>query len=107
VPFGFSPLRFREPVQEVSSALPLIDYAVAKMLKLEKVVCDQLEAEGHTLVEQVTEHVLTCFRSRDLTVSLDLVMLGPVAGTEGAASSGIPEATKVVAGRFQRQPEDA
>jgi hypothetical protein len=34
------------------------------MTKLEEVIYDQLEAEGHALVEQVTEHVVTCFRKR-------------------------------------------
>jgi hypothetical protein len=89
VPLSFSPLRSREPVQEVGSALPLLDSVGVKMLKLEEVVCDQLEAEGHVLVELVAEHVLTCFWSRDPDVSLDPVMLGLVAGTEEAASSGV------------------
>jgi hypothetical protein len=31
VPFGFNPLRFRVPVQEVSAELPLLDSAGAKM----------------------------------------------------------------------------
>jgi hypothetical protein len=61
VPLGFSLVRSEEPVQEVSTTLPLLDFAGAKMMKLEEVVCDQLEAEGHALGEQVTEHVLTCF----------------------------------------------
>jgi hypothetical protein len=59
------------------------------MLKLEEVICDQLEAEGHVLAEKVVEHMLTCFQSQDPIVSLDLVMLGPVAGTEEAASSNV------------------
>jgi hypothetical protein len=63
VPLDFSPLRSEEPVQEVSIAFPLLDSTGVKMTKLEEVVCDQLEAECHTLVEQVTEHVLTCFQT--------------------------------------------
>jgi hypothetical protein len=59
VPISFSPLRSRDPVWEVSAALPLIDSTGAKMLKLEEVIGEQLEAEGHALAE----HVLTCFRS--------------------------------------------
>jgi hypothetical protein len=43
--------------------LPLLDSAEAKMLMLEEVICDQLEAEGHVLAEKVVEHVLTCFWS--------------------------------------------
>jgi hypothetical protein len=42
VPLGFSPLRSRESVQEVSTTLPLLDSTGAKMLKLEEVICDQL-----------------------------------------------------------------
>jgi hypothetical protein len=61
VPLGFSLVRSEEPVQEVSTTLPLLDSTGAKMMKLEEVVCDQLEVEGHTLGEQVTEHVLTSF----------------------------------------------
>jgi hypothetical protein len=63
VPLSFSPLCSREPVLEVGSALPLLDSIGVKMLKLEEVICDQLEAEGHVLVELVVEHVLTCFWS--------------------------------------------
>jgi hypothetical protein len=43
--------------------LPLLDSAGAKMLKLEEVIYDQLEAEGHVLAEKVAEHVLMCFQS--------------------------------------------
>jgi hypothetical protein len=50
-----------EPVQEVSTMVPLLDSIGAKMLKLEEVICDQLEAKGHILSDQVAEHVLTCF----------------------------------------------
>jgi hypothetical protein len=100
VPLGFSPLYSGEPVQEVSAALPLLDSEGVKMMKLEEVVCDQLEAEGSALVEQVTEHMLTCFQSRDPAVSLDPVMLGPVARTEDAASSSVEEVAKAIASQF-------
>jgi hypothetical protein len=40
-------------------------------------------------VEKVVEHMMTCFQSQDPIVSLDLVMLGPVAGTEEAANSNV------------------
>jgi hypothetical protein len=43
VPLGFSLVRSEEPVQEVSTMLPLLDSTGAKMMKLEEVVCDQLE----------------------------------------------------------------
>jgi hypothetical protein len=48
-----------------------------------------------------------CFWSRDPIVSLDLVMLGPVVGTKEATNSGVQEAAKAVATRFQHMPKDA
>jgi hypothetical protein len=89
VPLGFSPPHFGEPVQEVSIALSLLDFVGAKMLKVEEVVGNQLEAEGHILVEKVAEHVLTCLWSRDPIISMDLVVLGPIAGTYEASSSSL------------------
>jgi hypothetical protein len=49
VPLGFSPLCSGELVQEVSTALSLLDLAATKMLKLEEVIGEQLKAEGHAL----------------------------------------------------------
>jgi hypothetical protein len=63
VPLGFNPLHSWESVQEVRGALPLLDSVGVKMLKLEEVICDQLEVEGRILVEEVVEHMLTCFWS--------------------------------------------
>jgi hypothetical protein len=40
---GSSPLHTRDPVEEVSTVLPLLDSAGAKMLKLEEVIGGQLE----------------------------------------------------------------
>jgi hypothetical protein len=31
------------------------------MVTLEEVIGEQLEAQGHVLVEKVAEHMLTCF----------------------------------------------
>jgi hypothetical protein len=76
VPFGFSPLRFGVPAQEVSAELPLLDSAGAKMLELEDVVTNRLEVEGRNLAEVVAEHVLLCLRSQDPQVSLELVVQG-------------------------------
>jgi hypothetical protein len=61
VSLGFYPLRSGDPVQEVSTVLPLLDSAAAKMLSLEEVSDEWMEAEGHVLAEKVAEHVLTCF----------------------------------------------
>jgi hypothetical protein len=38
VPLGFNPLCSGEPVQEVSTALPLLDSKGAKMLKVKEVM---------------------------------------------------------------------
>jgi hypothetical protein len=46
-------------------------------------------------------------RSWDLAVSLDTVLLGPIVGTEEAASSGVQKAAKVMAARFQLLSEDS
>jgi hypothetical protein len=93
VPLDFISLCYGEPVHEVSTALLLLDSTWVKMLKLEEVVCDQLEVEGHVLAEKV----LTCFQSRDPFISLDSVVLGPAVGTEEATSSGVQDAAKIVA----------
>jgi hypothetical protein len=65
--------------------LPLLDAVGAKMMKLEEVVGEQLESEGHALAEIVAEHMLTCFWSRDPQVSLELVVKGPITRIEEAA----------------------
>jgi hypothetical protein len=87
----------------VSTVLPLLDSAVSKMLLLEEVVGEQLEAEGRVLAE----HVLTCFRSWDPNASLELVVQGPVAEVEEAARARFQDTAKLVAAWFQCQPEDA
>jgi hypothetical protein len=45
--------------------LPLLSATGANLLMLEEAVVEQLESEGCALVKMVTEHVLTCFQSRD------------------------------------------
>jgi hypothetical protein len=89
VPLGFSPLHSGEPVQEVSTTLPLLDSAGAKLLNLEEVICDQLETEGRVLAEKVVEHVLTYFQSQDPVVSLNPVLLIPVPGIQEVVSNGV------------------
>jgi hypothetical protein len=78
VPFGFIPLQFGVPAQEVSAELPLLDFASVKMSELEDVVGGRLEVEGHILVEEVAEQVLMCFYNRDPHVSLESVVQGLV-----------------------------
>jgi predicted regulator of amino acid metabolism with ACT domain len=55
-----------EPAQEVSVGLLLLITVGAKILKPEEVISGQLEVERRTLAEamEVTQHVLTRFRSR-------------------------------------------
>jgi hypothetical protein len=71
------------------------------------IIGNQLEAMDCVLAERVVEHVLTCFRSRDPVISLDQVVLGPVAGTKEAASSGVHEAAKIVATWFKHLLDDS
>jgi hypothetical protein len=49
---------------------------------------------------------LTCFWSHDLTISLEPVIVGPVADTEDATQEGIKDVVELVAERFQRDPAD-
>jgi hypothetical protein len=107
VPLGFSPLLSEEPVQELSTVLPLLDSTGAKMLKLEEVIDEQLEVDGRALAEMVAEHVLTCFRSRDPQVSLEPVVQGHVMKTKEVARASVQDTGKLVAVQFQRQAEDA
>jgi hypothetical protein len=63
VPLSFSHVHSGEPSLVVSTVLPMLDSMGAKMLRLEEVIREQLEAEGCVLVENVAEHVLMCFWS--------------------------------------------
>jgi hypothetical protein len=86
--------------------LPLLDSAGAKILKLEEVVGEQLEAEGLALAEAVVGHALTCFRSSDPEISLEPVAQRSVAEMEEAANASIQEAAKLVGAWFEGQPKD-
>jgi hypothetical protein len=48
-----------------------------------------------------------CFRSRDLGISLEPVVQGPVEGSAEVARDGVEDAARAVAERFEREPEDA
>jgi hypothetical protein len=84
----------------VSNVLPMLEFVGAKMLRVEEVIGDQLEAEGRVLAEKVVEHVLASFRSRDPTISLDLMALKPIAETEEVATGSVQEAAKIMAAQF-------
>ena len=55
----------------------------------------------------VAEHILTCLRSHDPTISLTLVVDGPVAETEAAARDSVREVVDFVAAYFKREPADS
>jgi hypothetical protein len=107
VSLGFSPLHAWDLVEEVSTTLPLLDSAGAKMLKLEEVSGGQLEVEGRAMVKVVVEYVLTCFKSWDPQISLELVVQGPIMEIEEATRASIEDTTKLVAEQFEHQAKDA
>jgi hypothetical protein len=51
--------------------------------------------------------VLMCFWSCDPSISLEPTVQGPVEGSAEAAKDDIEDAARVVAERFEREPEDA
>jgi hypothetical protein len=51
--------------------------------------------------------VLMCFWSHDPSISLEPAVQGPVKGFAEAARDGVEDATRAVAKRFEREPEDA
>jgi hypothetical protein len=51
--------------------------------------------------------VLMCFRSRDPSISLEPAVQGSVEGSAEAARDGVEDDARVVAKRFEREPEDA
>jgi hypothetical protein len=57
---------------------------------------------ARALAESVAEYVLTCFRSWDPQVSLELVVQGPIAKMEEAARASIQDIAKLMAAWFQR-----
>jgi hypothetical protein len=81
----------------VSTVLPLLDSVVAKMSKLEEVVGDQLESEGHVLAEMVMKHVHMCFWSWDPNTSVEPMVQGPITEVEEAASASVQDTAKLVA----------
>ena len=65
----------------------------------------ELEDEGRHLIGQVAEHVLACFRSRDLSFSLSPAMEGILEETEVFARASIQEAVLAIVARFNREAE--
>ena len=54
----------------------------------------------------MAEHILTCLRSHDPTISLTPVVDGPVAETEATARDNVQEVVDFVAAYFKREPAD-
>jgi hypothetical protein len=51
--------------------------------------------------------VLMCFQSRDLSISLEPTVQGPIEGSAEVARVGVEDVARVVAEQFEREPEDA
>jgi hypothetical protein len=102
-PLSFSPVRTRLSTQEVGVVLPLLDSVGAKISRLMEAAGSQLEAKDRMLAQVVAEHMMMCFRSWDPQTTLEPVMQGPDEEPEEAAKTGVEEATRVVAERFERQ----
>jgi hypothetical protein len=91
---------------EAGVVLPLLDSVGRKISQLEEAVGSSLEKEGRALAQAVADHMLMCFRSRDPSISLELVVQGPVEGFAEAAKDNVEDAARAVAERFEREPED-
>jgi hypothetical protein len=78
--------------------LPLLDSARRKISQLE---------EGRALAQAVADHMPMCFRSRDPIISLEPTVQGPVEGFAEATRDDVEDVSRVVAKRFEHEPEDA
>jgi hypothetical protein len=105
-PLGVSPILVSELLTSISDALPVLDFTADRFRRLDQILGARLEAEGGRLCRAVIEYFLTCFRSHDPAISLELVIAGPVADTEDAAREGVQDTVEVVVERFQRDPAD-
>jgi hypothetical protein len=106
VPLGVSPIPVSELPTSISDALPVLDSTADRLRRLDQILGARLEVEGGRLYRAMIEYILTCFRSHDPTISLELVITGPVANTEDAVREAVQETVEVVAERFQRDPAD-
>jgi hypothetical protein len=106
VPLGVSPIPVSELPTSISDALPVLDSAADRLRHLDQILGAHLEAEGGRLYRAVIEYILTCFQSNDPAISLEPVIVGPVADTEDTAREGVQGVVKLVAERFQRDPAD-
>jgi hypothetical protein len=100
VPLGVSPIPVSDLPTSISDALPLLDSASDHLRRLDQILGARLEAKGGRLCRAVIEYILTCFRSHDSAISLEPVIVGPVADTEDTAREGVQDAVELVAERF-------
>jgi hypothetical protein len=79
VPLGMSPIPESKLSTSISDALLVLDSAADRLRRLDQILGARLEAEGGRLCRAVIEYILTCFRSHDPAISLELVISSPVA----------------------------
>ena len=106
VPLGMSPIQVAEPPASIADALPVLNSASDRLQRLEPILAGQLEAEGRELCRMVAKYILTCLRSHDSTISLALVVDGPVAETEASARLSVRDVVDFVTAYFKREPAD-
>ena len=107
VPLGMSPIQVAGPPASIADALPVLNSASDRLLRLEPILTGQLEAEGCELIRMVAEHILTCLRSHDPAISLAPVVDVPVAEMEASAREGVRDVIDFVAAYFKREPADS
>jgi hypothetical protein len=101
-PLELSPIQVAEAPSSIGNILLVLDSTTEHLQRLESTLVAHLEAEGWQLARVVVDHVLTCFRSHNLTISLTPVLEGPVPEAEAAAREGVQEAVEIVAAHFER-----
>jgi hypothetical protein len=107
VPLGISPIPVARTPESLSDALPVLDLAAERLRRLDSTFGSLLEAEGRELCRTVAEHVLVCLRSHFPDLSLEPVIVGPVADAEEAARASVQEVVEAVRARFLRIPGGA
>jgi hypothetical protein len=106
VPLGVSPIPVSKQSASISDALPVLDSAADRLRRLDQILGARLETEGSRLCRAIIEYILTCFQSHDPDITLEPVIVGPVADAEDAARGSIQDVVDVVARCFQRDPAD-
>src|SRR6185436_17421049 len=104
VPLGMSPIQVAEPQASIADALPVLDSASERLMRLDQILIGHLKAEGRELCRMVAEYILTCLQSHDPAISLAPVIDGPVVETEASARESVQEVDDFVAAYFKREP---